>query len=335
MMTEPITTAKTADVPEDESLRRQTRVLVVDDDDDGLYILKLLLSKMKYEVHTAKDGEEALHKAEALVPDIILLDVMMPKLNGFEVCKRVKATPEGMYIPIILLTAKSELMSKIEGLDCGADEYLTKPYDMSELTARIRSMLRIKQLNDSLRNANKQLEELSVTDELTKLYNRRYINKKLEDEFRRAQRYKRPMSCVMFDADHFKSVNDTYGHKFGDLVLKEISAIIQETVRLVDICGRFGGEEFIAILPDTDLDNALILGERIRKKVEAHEFKDENHTIHKTISIGISSAPDELIKDEFQLVEWSDKALYHAKNNGRNKVVLYTELDEYKELKVQ
>jgi two-component system cell cycle response regulator len=311
--------------------KRNTRVLVVDDDDDGLYILKLLLSKMKYDVHTARDGEEALQKAEALVPDIILLDVMMPKLNGFEVCKRVKATPEGMYIPIILLTAKSELMSKIEGLDCGADEYLTKPYDMSELTARIRSMLRIKLLNDSLRNANKQLEELSVTDELTKLFNRRYLNRKLEDEFRRAVRYKRPLSCLMFDADHFKSVNDTYGHKFGDIVLRDIAKIILDTARLVDICGRFGGEEFLAILPDTNIEDARIVGERIRKKVEDFEFKDEHHSIHKTISVGIASLPNETIKDEFQLLEWSDKALYDAKMTGRNKVIVYTELEEYKQ----
>ncbi len=119
------------------------------------------------------------------------------------------------------------------------------------------------------------------------------------------------------------------------MIDKEISGIIQETVRLVDICGRFGGEEFIALLPDTDIDNALILGERIRKKVEMHEFKDENHSIHKTISIGISSVPDDLIKDEFQMVEWSDKALYYAKNSGRNKVILYSELDEFKEFKAR
>ncbi len=309
--------------------RGPTRVLVVDDDEDGLYILKLLLTKMKYEVHTARDGEEALQKAEALVPDIILLDVMMPKLNGFEVCKRVKATPEGMYIPIILLTAKSELMSKIEGLDCGADEYLTKPYDMSELTARIRSMLRIKGLNDSLRHANRQLEELSVTDELTKLYNRRFINRKLDEEFRRATRYKRPLACLMFDADHFKSVNDTYGHAFGDVVLRDIARIILDTAREVDICGRFGGEEFIAILPDTELSRAAIVGDRIRKNVEGHEFTDGNHRVQRTVSVGISALPDDHVKDEFQLVEWADKALYAAKTGGRNKVILYNELEEY------
>lgn len=309
---------------------KKTKVLVVDDDEDGLYILKLLLTKMKYEVHTAKDGEEALEKAEMLVPDIILLDVMMPKLNGFEVCKRVKQSPEGMYIPIILLTAKSELTSKIEGLDCGADEYLTKPYDMHELTARIRSMLRIKLLNDSLRNANKQLEALSITDDLTKLYNRRYINKKLDDEFRRATRYKHPLSCLMFDADHFKSVNDTYGHAFGDLVLKDIAAIILETAREVDVCGRFGGEEFIAILPDTDLDRAFIVADRIRKKVESHAFTFDTTTIHKTVSIGIASIPDDLIKDEFQLVEWADIAMYAAKSQGRNRVIKYVDTEEYR-----
>ncbi len=309
--------------------KRQTRVLVVDDDEDGLYILKLLLTKMKYEVHTARDGEEALQKAEALVPDIILLDVMMPKLNGFEVCKRVKASPEGMYIPIILLTAKSELMSKIEGLDCGADEYLTKPYDMSELTARIRSMLRIKGLNDSLRTANRQLEELSVTDELTKLYNRRYINRKLDEEFRRATRYKRPLSLLMFDADHFKSVNDTYGHAFGDVVLRDIARIILDTAREVDICGRFGGEEFIAILPDTELDRALIVGDRIRKNVESHEFADGHHSTRRTVSVGIAALPEDSIKDEFELVEWADKALYHAKTHGRNQVVSHKDLPEF------
>jgi two-component system, cell cycle response regulator len=320
---------KRTEAAPDEMEDKKTKVLVVDDDEDGLYILKLLLTKMKYEVHTAKDGEEALEKADALIPDIILLDVMMPKLNGFEVCKRVKASPEGMYIPIILLTAKSELTSKIEGLDCGADEYLTKPYDMHELTARIRSMLRIKLLNDSLRNANKQLEALSVTDELTKLFNRRYINRKLDDEFRRATRYKHPLSCLMFDADYFKKVNDEHGHAFGDIVLKEIAAIIMDTAREVDVCGRFGGEEFLALLPDTDLERAFIVADRIRKKVEVHPFTHDTITIHKTVSIGISAIPEDLIKDEFQLVEWADIAMYAAKSQGRNRVIKYIDTEEY------
>ncbi len=311
---------------------RATRILVVDDDQDGLYILRTYLTKqLKYEVHTAMDGEEALAKAEEILPDVMLLDVMMPKLSGFEVCKRFKDSPEGRYTPVILLTAKSELMSKIEGLDCGADEYLTKPYDISELGARIRSMLRIKQLNDELRLMNRQLEELSITDELTKLYNRRHINRKLEDEYRRATRYKRPLSCLMFDADHFKSVNDTYGHSFGDIVLKEIAQIIMDTARTVDVCGRYGGEEFILLLPDTEMDRATIVGERIRQKVEAHEFKNEEHSIRRTISVGLSALPDARIKDEFALVEWADKALYEAKQTGRNKLIVYSHLKEYEQ----
>ncbi len=316
-------------VDQDGELRK-VRVLAVDDDDDGLYILKILLARMKYEVYTARDGEEALKKIETLEPDIVLLDVMMPKMNGFEVCKKVKANEDLGFIPIILLTAKSELMSKVEGLDVGADEYLTKPYDVQELSARIRSMLRIKQLNDKLRNANKQLEELSITDELTKMHNRRFINKKLDEEFRRSIRYSRPLSCLMFDADHFKSVNDTYGHSFGDIVLKDIARIIMETVRLVDICGRFGGEEFIVLLPDTDLKNGVFLADRIRKKIEEHEFKDATISIRKTTSIGVSCVPDDKIKDAFELVEWADKGLYFAKMNGRNRVVAYNEVPDYK-----
>lgn len=315
-----------------ETDEKPIKVLAVDDDEDGLYILKLILSKLKYEVHTAKDGQEALEKADALVPDIILLDVMMPKIDGFEVCRRIKSTPEGQYIPIILLTAKNELVSKIEGLECGADEYLTKPYEMGELTARIKSMLRIKQLNDNLRHANRQLEALSITDELTKLYNRRHINKKLDDEFRRATRYHQHLSCLLMDADHFKSVNDTYGHAFGDVVLKEIAAILFETAREVDVCGRFGGEEFIALLPNTDLDRAFIVADRIRKKVENHTFTHEGTSIKRTVSIGISALPDPHIKDEFQLVEWADIAMYAAKTQGRNRVVKFTDTEEYKKL---
>ncbi len=320
------------DMKPEEMEDKKVKVLAVDDDEDGLYILRLILSKMKYEVHTAKDGEEALEKADALIPDIILLDVMMPKINGFEVCKRIKRTPEGQYIPIILLTAKNELVSKIEGLECGADEYLTKPYEMGELTARIKSMLRIKQLNDTLRHANRQLEALSITDELTKLFNRRHINKKLDDEFRRATRYKHHLSCLLLDADHFKNVNDTYGHAFGDVVLREIAAILYDTAREVDVCGRFGGEEFIALLPSTDLERAFIVADRVRKKVEAHPFEHEGTTIHRTVSIGISAVPDDLIKDEFQLVEWADIAMYAAKTQGRNLVIKYSDTEEYKKL---
>jgi diguanylate cyclase (GGDEF)-like protein len=188
-------------------------------------------------------------------------------------------------------------------------------------------------LNDNLRHANRQLEALSVTDELTKLFNRRFLNKKLDDEFRRATRYSHFLSCLMMDADHFKTVNDTYGHSFGDVVLKEIAAILFETAREVDICGRFGGEEFIALLPNTDIEKAFIVADRLRKKIEEHNFVHEGTTINRTVSIGISALPEELIKDEFQLVEWADIAMYAAKTQGRNRVIKYSDTEEYKKLK--
>lgn len=315
------------------------KVLIVDDDQDGLYILNLMLKKLEYVVTTASDGQEAVDKTREIDPDIIIMDVMMPNMNGFEACEIIKSDPRGKFIPIILLTAKDELTSKIEGLDVGADEYLTKPYDIGELTARIRSMLRIKQLNDALLDANVQLEELAIKDELTSLYNRRYINKRLKEEFKRASRYSDVMSFMIIDADKFKNVNDTYGHGFGDLVLKRIAAIIHESIRDdVDVGGRYGGEEFIVISPKTNLESAGVLAERIRSTVESSEFKDDQHNIRMSVSIGVSELEPgnrqtnpKFIQDEHELVDWADKALYVAKETGRNKVVKFNEIDEYKE----
>src|SRR5690606_16739651 len=192
------------------------RILVVDDSRDNLEILATRLRFRGYAVETAASGEEALARVAENPPDLILLDIMMPGIDGYEVARRIKGDPTLPFIPIILLTARDTTQDKVEGLDAGADDYLTKPINFPELEARVRSMLRIKELQDDLERKNRELERLSISDGLTGLFNHRHIQEVVHEEFERAKRTGEPLSVVMFDFDHFKRVNDTYGHQVGD-----------------------------------------------------------------------------------------------------------------------
>ena len=190
---------------------------------------------------TASDGVEAIDRVRNDPPDLLILDVMMPKMNGLEVCRIVKSFSEDSFIPIILVTVKGDVDSKVTGLKLGADDYLAKPYNPLELRARVASMLRIKTLQDKINSKRRDLEALSVTDDLTGLFNHRAMQQRLKDEFLRAQRYNDPLSILMIDIDHFKQVNDTNGHLFGDKVLSELGAVFGQAVRETDFVARYGG----------------------------------------------------------------------------------------------
>src|SRR5262245_42363562 len=188
-----------------------------------------------YEVDVAFDGLVALEKIREKAPSLVVLDVMMPKMNGLELCRIIKQSLGDLFLPVILVTVKGDIDSKVQGLKMGADDYLAKPYNTSELKARVAALLRIKELQDRISAKKRQLEDLSYTDGLTGLYNHRYLQQRLQEEFKRAQRYNDPLSCVMVDVDHFKEVNDALGHPFGDIVLKELSSIYKQCVREHDI----------------------------------------------------------------------------------------------------
>jgi diguanylate cyclase (GGDEF)-like protein len=227
-------------------------------------------------------------------------------------------------------TALDSVESKVEGLGAGADDYITKPINFAELEARVRSMLRIKALQDDLQarerelaSANAELRRMAGTDALTGLYNRRRIEERLHEMFDHSVRLHEPLAVVMFDLDHFKSVNDTYGHQVGDLVLRKVGALLRDAAREIDRVGRYGGEEFMAILPGTVLDAAVTFAERARQQVEAHAFVCEGVTLRRTLSCGVAAWPHPRIRHRNELVKAADEALYVAKALGRNRVVRF------------
>jgi|SRR5690625_485228 len=303
------------------------KILVVDDSRDNLEVLSSRLRFRGYEVETALSGAAALELVTASPPDLILLDIMMPDLDGYEVTRRIKADPTLPFIPIILVTARDSTQDKVAGLDAGADDYLTKPINFPELEARVRSMLRIKELQDELEEKNRELEELSVRDGLTGLFNHRHIQEVVHEEYERARRTGEPLSVVMFDFDHFKRVNDAYGHQVGDRVLQEMAEILRKTAREIDKLGRYGGEEFIAILPETDPESATSFAERVRERVERHPFAvGRAEPLHLTVSAGTATYPYPGVYNPRTLVQRADQALYAAKDTGRNRVIRYNQL---------
>ena len=307
------------------------RILIVDDHEDNVELLRARLESWGYATESAMDGSQALEKVEQSPPDLILLDVMMPQIDGMEVARRVKANTKLPFIPIIMQTALDTTEDKVEGLEAGADDYITKPIEFPELKARLKSMLRIKRLQEELEErerqlleANERLRYMSQTDGLTGLDNRRHLEQQLDTMFAHAKRLNEPLSCVMCDLDRFKTVNDTYGHQAGDAVLKQFARILKNEAReKVDKVGRYGGEEFMLLLPGTVLDAAVTFAERVRKEVESRTFTFDGGTIKRTASFGVAGWPHPRIASCDELVRAADDALYVAKETGRNRAIRF------------
>ncbi len=307
------------------------RILVVDDSRTQLDWLVQVLLRDGYDVVTASSGREAIVKARTQAPDLVLLDMILPDMDGLEVLRLVKARPDERFLPVIILSVKSDVDSKVAGLRIGADDFIAKPFADQEILARCQAMLRIKNLQDQLRFTRRSLEEQSVTDALTGLKNRRFFDERLPEEFRRAQRYSDPVSLMMIDLDHFKLVNDQHGHQMGDVVLRDASQVIKASVRDPDICARYGGEEFAVILPKTHLAGALTVAERVwrglKEKVYRQEVPAVGQTrvaeVRVTASLGLAFFPSKDITSAELLVKFADEALYQAKHSGRNNICLY------------
>ena len=303
------------------------RILVVDDNQDNIEIIATRLRFRGYEILEASDGAQALELVRESAPDLILLDVMLPDIDGYEISRRIKGADDLPFIPIILVTARDSTQDKVAGLDAGADDYLTKPINFPELEARVRSMLRIKRLQDELEEKNRELERLSVSDGLTGLFNHRHIHGLLYEEYERVERTKDCMSVAMFDLDRFKSVNDTYGHQAGDRVLIELADVLRETARDIDRLARYGGEEFMALLPETCIDDAAVFVERVRREVARRPFDiGRAEPLRMTLSAGVATYPHEMIDGVETLVRLADEALYAAKAAGRDRIVRFDEL---------
>ncbi len=323
---------------------QKKRILVVDDHEDNIELLRARLEARGYEVFGASDGQSALDQVEHVSPDLILLDVMMPKMDGMEVVRRLKANKDLPFIPVIMQTALDSTENKVEGLDAGADDYITKPINFAELEARVNSLLRIKKLQsdlaatnvlleaanaelsakkEELSEANEKLRRISLTDGLTDIDNRRCLEDRLHEMWQHSLRLHEPIALIMCDIDKFKSVNDKFGHQAGDSVLKEVAKLLKEEAREIDRVGRYGGEEFLLILSGTVLDAAVTFAERLREKVEGHTFSYAGGTLRRTMSCGVAASPHPRVKDQEALLRAADDALYVAKETGRNRVVRF------------
>jgi two-component system cell cycle response regulator len=304
------------------------RLLVVDDDALLRRSLNLQLTRAGYEVHEAEDGQAAWDMIEREGYNFVVTDWNMPGVNGPELVRRIRQAGSNGYTYILMLTAHIDRADVLAGLKGGADDYLTKPFDMDELRARVAIGARILALESRLQESLSTAADLAVRDSLTGLFNRRAFDSRLVDEVQRAARYQRPLSLLMIDIDHFKVYNDQHGHPQGDALLSELSALFLSCVRSTDFVTRYGGEEFAILLPETNATSALAVAGTILERVCRHpfDFRETQPEGALTVSIGVAGLDDGLgptpgLIDDQQLLLAADQALYRAKAAGRNRVV--------------
>jgi len=302
-------------------LNERMRVLIADDSATSRAVLRKSLAKWGYEVVMAEDGAEALDILDRPdAPPMAILDWVMPHFTGPEVCKKVRETRREPYTYILLLTSKNSKDETIEGLEAGADDYIVKPFDQQELSVRLRAGKRIIDLQLSLMEAREELREKANKDLLTKLHNRSAIMATLETEIARSHRDQRSVGLALLDIDHFKKVNDTYGHFAGDAVLRETAARLKGSMRAYDQVGRYGGEEFLVVLPNCDMEQAVQQADRMRIRLqESKILADAGVEIPVTASFGVT-VTDLSDRDPDVFIRVADEALYKAKANGRNRV---------------
>ncbi len=270
----------------------------------------------------AEDGIEGLKLLISERVDLVLCDLEMPGLDGEKILQIKESRLAGREIPILFLTASTDLERHVRLLESGASDTITKPFHPADLLARMRLHLKIKRLQDELREKNDVLSAMSTTDHLTSLRTRRYLGEVLAVEVLRAKRYGSPLTVIMADLDHFKSVNDTYGHATGDIVLKGASEVLRDNLRATDVAARWGGEEFLVVLPETDLDGGTLWAERWRGGIEQSDFESsDGRHLKVTLSVGVAAYEPSIANAEV-LIDVADKALYRAKEGGRNQVVV-------------
>jgi diguanylate cyclase (GGDEF)-like protein len=287
------------------------KILIIDDDRDALAMASCRLAKEGAEIVCAEGGIAGLEAAEREKPDLILLDIDMPDMLGFDVCRALKAHPDLCMTPVLFLSGSGAADDKVKGLDLGAVDYVTKPFDAFELRARVRAALRTKHLQDLL-------IEHAHLDPLTGLPNRRALMARLQQEWARLERHPGALSFIMADVDHFKRINDTYGHNIGDKLLQEIAEIIAGQCRESDLPARYGGEEFAIVVPGEPAAKAARLAERCRRDIEKVRLPVRAETIGATASFGVADAAG--LSSAAALVARADAALYQAKDAGRNTV---------------
>jgi diguanylate cyclase (GGDEF)-like protein len=320
-------------------------ILIVDDTPANLTVLRQMLTEHGYRVRPALSGEIALNAIEADIPDLILLDIMMPGMNGFEVCSKLKADAKTSEIPVLFISALNDSDDKVKGFQVGGVDFITKPFNTAEVLARVEIHLALrnmqkeiqeqnirlldeieerKRTEKALEKANRKLEELASLDALTKIANRRQFDQFLHQTWKRLTRETAPIALILCDIDHFKLYNDAYGHVAGDKCLKQVAQAINSPVkRPADLVARYGGEEFVVVMSNTDIDGAIIVAENIRKEIEnlniPHIKSETAPTI--TLSLGVGSMVPTQSNQPEEFIKEVDLLLYQAKNEGRNRLV--------------
>ena len=309
------------------------KVLIVDDDESHAELTKEKLQQEGFSAECALSAEECLEKVSSTTYDAIVSDYSMPRISGLELLDEL--SNRGIDTPVIIITGFGDEKTVVQAMKRGAYDYVVKEPDLGHLDLlpfvlkdshskyllrkeNERLMAELIAKSKQLEQLNLRLTELSITDELTKIYNYRFFQLMLEKEWDRARRYKRALSCILFDIDNFKRINDLYGHLHGDKILREIAELINRSIRKSDYLARYGGEEFVILLPDANLRNSIKLAEKLRKLIEEHSFYANEQTLRLTISLGVVSNEIPEVASASALVEMADKALYKAKREGKN-----------------
>jgi two-component system cell cycle response regulator len=310
------------DMSESE-INAKARIFLIDDQPEQAERVRGLLSEV-HDVAVEADPEVALSRAKSGEFDLFIINMSIENADPLRLCSSIRSYEETRLTPLLAGVRQGDTRKLVRALDIGVNDYLSRPVDRNELTARVATQVRRKRYVDQLRSTFEASLEMAVTDQLTGLYNRRYLASHLSGMFDRAFWTGRPLSLMILDIDHFKPINDTHGHDIGDKVIQEIAGLIRNSVRGIDLACRYGGEEFLIALPDTDLAFAAIVAERLRQEIAAHKVtmnagRDE---IGVTVSIGLSSTEDGPKDDTGQkLIKRADEALYVAKSGGRNRVI--------------
>jgi diguanylate cyclase (GGDEF)-like protein len=311
-----------------ETLNTKKRILIAEDDPVSRRLLEAFLTKWGFEVVIATTGTEALQLLDRMdAPRLAILDWMMPGMEGIQVCQKLRESKERPYVYVLLLTGRSQKEDLLAGLESGADDYLTKPFDAQELRARLHVGQRVMDLQDKLISTGEELLFRATHDGLTGVANRGVILDTLRRERSRQAREGGSFGIVLMDIDHFKYVNDSYGHPAGDAVLREVTQRMTRCIRPYDTLGRYGGEEFLIVAPSSDAMGSLGLSERVRKVIAAEPVSADSVSIAITASFGVAASTPARPLDPQEMLHLADDALYRAKEHGRNRCELATPQD--------
>ena len=307
------------------------KVLLVDDSRQAREAIKAALAGLFSVFIEAEDGLAAIKSFVEEKPGFIITDIEMPSINGYRFISTIRNMDDGRDVPIILLSGtKDSLKKKLTGFNLGASDFLMKPFENEELIARVKSLLRVRNLMEELKEKNSLLEKLAITDELTGLNNRRHFFESTHSQMALGLRHHFKIACLLMDIDHFKKINDTYGHMAGDEILRKLGSLLKACKREGEILARFGGEEFVMCLFNTDSESAMLAAERFRRLVSEHDFSNVAQGLKITLSIGAAVWPQENVTSIDELVKAADKALYKSKSLGRDRVTLYEWTDDHK-----